>query len=502
MPPTPCTYPQQAARHPWLALVVLMLPVTLVGIFNTILGFAIPSISRSITATGTQLLWVADIYSLVLAVLLVTAGVISDRVGRRKMLLIGSVGFGAIAIVASQVETVEMLILSLAGMGLFGAALMPSTMSLLRSVFTDRKQRQLAIAIWAAGFAGGTAIGPVVGGVLLESFSWGSVFLIAVPVLLLTVVFLPVFVPESRDPAPGRIDLLSVGLSIASLLPLVLAIKGLASGTAPWILLIYAALFVGSGYAFIHRQLRLDTPMLDLRLFKIPAFAGAVFINFQGTFGLAAFLYIASQYLQLLNGMSPIQGALSLLPGAIAMIVAGLAIVKVVQRVRVRNAVVGSLLVSVAGFALATVAVATSQPPLFIAAYLLIGAGIGASETLSNDLVLDTAPAEQAGAAAAISETAVEFGTVMGTALLGSLAYVIYRNQFTLPADAPNVAGAEESLGAALNGAANLQEPWQAIVTSAAETAFSPAILAVMGALIVVSALSTTIAARSLRGVR
>src|SRR5690349_7917214 len=224
----PETHQGRAGAREWLALAVLMLPVLLVAVDATVLSFALPSISLALSPSGTQLLWMIDIYSLVLAGLLVSMGSLADRVGRRRLLLIGSVGFAAVSVIAAYAPTASALIAARAALGFFGAMLMPSTLSLLRNIFVDRQQRRLAVAIWAAGFSGGAALGPIVGGFLLEHYWWGSAFLMAVPVLVLLLILAPIFVPESKDPTPGPVDVVSIGLSLVAMTPIVYAIKSIA----------------------------------------------------------------------------------------------------------------------------------------------------------------------------------------------------------------------------------------------------------------------------------
>ncbi|MFP5251622.1 MAG: MFS transporter, partial [Actinomycetes bacterium] len=220
--------PRAGARE-WVALAVLMLPVLLVSIDNTVLAFALPQISLALEPDAAQQLWMVDAYALVLAGLLVAMGSLGDRFGRRRMLLIGATGFAVVSVLAGFAPTASALIAARAALGLFGAMLMPSTLSLLRSTFPHRDQRRLAIAVWAAGFSAGSALGPIVGGALLEHFAWGSVFLIAVPVLIPLLIGAPLLVPESRDPNPGRIDAISILLSMAAMITVVYAIKSLAT---------------------------------------------------------------------------------------------------------------------------------------------------------------------------------------------------------------------------------------------------------------------------------
>ena len=257
----------------WAALVVLMLPVLLVSVDNTVLSFALPDIARDLAPTSAQQLWIIDAYPLVLAGLLVTMGTLGDRFGRRRMLLIGATGFAAVSALAAFAPTAAWLIAARAGMGVFGAMLMPSTLSLLRSIFTDRDQRRLAIAVWASMFSAGSALGPIVGGILLEHFAWGAVFLMAVPVLVPLLVLAPILLPESRDPHPGRIDPVSIALSMGTMVPIVFAIKEAAvHGFGPAVVAL-ALLGLGIGVLFVRRQLRLETPMLDMRLFARGTFS-------------------------------------------------------------------------------------------------------------------------------------------------------------------------------------------------------------------------------------
>src|SRR6478609_1389946 len=286
--------PRPGAARRWLALAVLMLPVLLVSIDNTVLSFALPQISEALRPSGTQLLWIIDIYPLVLAGLLVPMGSFADRVGRRRLLLAGAVGFAAVSVVAAYAPTAEALVATRAGLGFFGAMLMPSTLSILRNVFTDREERRLAIAIWAAGFAAGSALGPIVGGFLLEHFWWGSVFLLAVPVLVLLLVLAPLFVPESRDANPGRVDVLSIALSMATMAPIVLGIKTLAKSGPSALAVGALVLGVAAGWAFVRRQLGRPDPMIDVRLFRRGEFSGAVVINLLSVFSLVGFLFFVS----------------------------------------------------------------------------------------------------------------------------------------------------------------------------------------------------------------
>jgi len=451
-----------------------MLPVLLVSIDNTVLSFALPQISEALRPSGTQLLWIIDIYPLVLAGLLVPMGSFADRVGRRRLLLAGAVGFAAVSVVAAYAPTAEALVATRAGLGFFGAMLMPSTLSLLRNVFTDREERRLAIAIWAAGFAAGSALGPIVGGFLLEHFWWGSVFLLAVPVLVLLLVLAPFFVPESRDPAPGRVDVWSILLVMAAMTPVVYGIKTLAKSGPSALALGSVALGLLAGALFVRRQLRRPDPMLDVRLFARGTFSGAVLVNLLSVFSLVGFLFFVSQDVQLVLGLSPMQAGVALLPGLVVMVVAGLGVVKVVRRVRPARVVAVALLFSAAGYAVVAAGAGESTLALLVVAFVVLSFGVGAAETVSNDLIVSSVPAEKAGAASAISETAYEVGAVLGTAVLGSILTASYHANVVVPAGVPaaDAVAAAETLGGATQVAGTLPAGQAQALLDSAHAAF------------------------------
>ncbi|MFD4292004.1 MFS transporter [Rhodococcus sp. NPDC058505] len=468
-----------AGRRGWIALAVLMLPVLLVSVDNTVLSFALPSISTSLGPTGAQQLWIIDIYPMVLAGLLVAMGSMGDRFGRRRLLLIGATGFAAVSVFAAYAPTPEMLIASRAILGFFGAMLMPSTLSLIRNIFHDPAQRRLAIAIWASCFAAGAALGPIVGGFLLEHFWWGSVFLLAVPVLIPLLVLAPIFVPESKDPNPGPVDPISIGLSLLALAPIVYAIKNLAHGGDLTATLVPAAVGLVATLGFVRRQLRRAQPMLDMRLFTSATFSGAVAVNLLSVFSLVGFMYFVSQHLQLVLGRSPMQAGVALLPGLAVMVVAGLAVVPLVRRVRPWLVVVVALLFSSLGYLTVLLFVSPTAVAPVLIAFALLGAGIGAAETISNDLIVAGAPAEKAGAASAVSETAYEIGAVLGTAVLGSILMASYRSHLTLPAglDEQAAARAAETLGGAHGVAADLPAGQGSALLESAHAAFDAGVV-------------------------
>ncbi|MDN5855199.1 MAG: MFS transporter, partial [Actinomycetia bacterium] len=459
----------RAGVREWAALVVLMLPVLLVSVDNTVLSFAIPAISTELEPSANQLLWIVDIYPLMLAGLLVAMGSLGDRVGRRKLLVIGAIGFGVVKVVAAYSSSPEMLIFSRALLGIFGATLMPSTLSLLRNIFTDRAQRRLAIAVWASAFAGGAALGPVMGGWLLEHFWWGSVFLITVPVVIALIPAVLLLVPESKDPAPGRVDPVSIALSLATMLPVVYAIKMFAEGG--WSYGVLSAITVGiaAGVTFVRRQLASPTPMLDVRLFANPVFSGAVMSNLLSILGFAGFLFFVAQFLQLVIGLSPMEAGTVLVPGLVASIIAGLVAVRLVRMVRPHVLIGGSFALSAAGYAIAAFVGDVPTVLSICVAFVAVGVGIGLAETLTNDIIIATAPAEKSGAASAISETAYEVGSVLGTAVLGSVLMSTYRSDMSVPAAVPHDDAhlAMETLGGAVEVSNRLGSVGESLLQSA-----------------------------------
>lgn len=482
----------RAGARAWFALAVLMLPVLLVSVDNTVLSFALPEIAIALAPSGAEQLWIIDAYPLVLAGLLVTMGTLGDRFGRRKMLLFGATGFAAVSVLAAFAPTAGLLIAARALLGFFGAMLMPSTLSLLRSIFLNRDQRRMAIAVWASAFSAGSALGPIVGGFLLEHFAWGSVFLIAVPVLIPLLIGAPVLVPESRDPAPGRIDPFSILLSMATMIPVVYAIKSFA---VDGFTVGAVALAIGGivmGVLFVRRQLRAPNPMLDMALFRRGSFSGAILVNLLSVVALVGFLYFVPQHLQLVLGLSPMVAGLALVPGMAAVIIAGLTVVPISRRVAPHVVVPSALVFTVIGYLLVAFTAAGHGPLPLIIAFVVLGIGIGAAETISNELILSSAPAAKAGAASAVSETAYELGAVLGTAVLGGIITAFYRGALVIPDGVPAEAAhaARETLAGAFTIAQELTAPIGTALWDAAASAFESGVTvtSVIGAVLVVAA--------------
>ncbi|MFD8273984.1 MFS transporter [Streptomyces flaveolus] len=461
----------EAVKRPgrWLALSVLVLAVLLVAVDATVLGLATPYISEDLAPSGTQLLWIGDVYSFVIAGLLVSMGSLGDRIGRKRILLIGATAFGLISVLNAYASTPELMIVARALLGVAGATLMPATLALIRNLFHDPRERSLAVGIWGATASAGTAVGPIVGGFLLEHFWWGSVFLINLPVMVVLVLVGIKLLPESRNPNPGPWDLASVVLSLVGMVGVVYAVKEAAAHGFGWATLAAGLLGAAALYGFVRRQLTMPVPLLDMRLFRSRGFSGAVLADLLTILGLSGLVFFLSQYLQLVQGRPPFQAGLAELPAAIGAVVAGLIAGRVARRFSVRAVVSGGL--AAVGLALAALTVIGQHTgyPLLGTALLVVGVGAGFSFTVTADVILSSVPKEQAGSASAVSETAYELGAALGIALLGSIVTGVYRD-FTGPAGTP--AAAHESLGGAVQAASELPADTAGALLDAARQSF------------------------------
>ncbi|WP_369256808.1 MFS transporter [Streptomyces sp. R35] len=453
----------------WLALSVLALAVLLVAVDATVLGLATPYISEDLKPSGTQLLWIGDVYSFVIAGLLVSMGSLGDRIGRKKLLLVGATAFGLISVLNAYATTPELMILARALLGVAGATLMPATLALIRNLFHDPRERSFAIGIWGATASAGTAVGPVAGGFLLEHFWWGSVFLINLPVMVVLVLVGSRLLPESKNPNPGPWDLTSVALSLVGVIGVVYAVKEAAAHGLSWEPTAAGLLGAAALYWFVRRQLTLPAPLLDVRLFRNRGFSGAVLADLFTVLGMSGLVFFLSQYLQLVQGRGPFEAGLAEVPAAVGAVAAGLVAGSVARRFSVRAVVTGGL--AAVGLALGALTLLSQSTgyPLLGAALLFVGIGAGFSFTVTADVILSSVPKEQAGAASAVSETAYELGAALGIALLGSIVTGVYAG-FTGPAGTP--AEAHESLGGAVEAAKGLPAHTSEPMLSAARESF------------------------------
>lgn len=468
--------PQLAGRKEWIGLAVIALPCILYSMDLTVLNLAIPALSADLKPTSTQLLWIMDIYGFLVAGLLITMGTLGDRIGRRKLLLIGAAAFGLASVFAAFANTAGMLIMARALLGIAGATLAPSTLSLIRNMFHDDRQRTKAIGIWIASYSAGGAIGPVVGGFMLEYFWWGSVFLVGVPVMILLLFLGPMLLPEFKDPNSGRLDLASTVLSLGAVLSIIYGLKQIAAGETDWmtILSIFSGIILS--VFFIRRQQKLTHPMIDLQLFCDKIFSSALLIYGLGGFFMFGSFFFTSQYLQLVLGLSAMQAGLWLLPTSFAFIAGSLLVPKFVKNSKPAFVMAAGLVIGALGFALLSAVGVDSGLNTMVIAGIIYCFGLAPVFTLTTDYIIGSAPPEKAGMASAISETGAEFGAATGIAILGSICTAIYRTKISsglpsgIPADTAKIA--RDTLGGAMAEAAKLPAELSVPVMNAAKEAF------------------------------
>ncbi|GGM64161.1 MFS transporter [Micromonospora sonchi] len=450
-----------AGRREWIGLAVLALPALLASLELTVTHLALPTIGTDLTASSTQLLWIVDVYAFLLAGSLITMGVWGDRIGRRRLLLIGAAGYGVASIGAAYAPTVELLIGARAVMGVAGSTLMPATLSLVTAMFRQPRQRAVAIGIVVASVSGGTAIGPLIGGWLLERFWWGSVFLLGVPMMMLLLVVGPRLLPERRDPAAGRLDIVSALLSLAAVLPVVHGLKRIAAEGAHVTSLAAVAVGLACAVVFGWRQRGKADPFIDLRLFVNREFSVAAATLAVGIFVLWGSNYAVAQYLQLVHGLSPLAAGMWTAPSAAGVIVGSTLAPRIARTVRPALVTAVGLAVAAVGYGVLT-QVEVGGLATLVAGTIVVSAGLGPMMALATDMVVGAAPAQRAGAAAAISSTAPQLGGAFGIAILGSVITAVYRQDMAVdvPAGVPDVAAAaaRDNLNAAMVASGRLSE--------------------------------------------
>ncbi|MBA2446775.1 MAG: MFS transporter [Chloroflexi bacterium] len=496
----------RAGRREWIGLAVLALPCLLYSMDLTVLNLAVPSLTADLEPSSSQLLWIVDIYGFLVAGSLITMGTLGDRIGRRRLLLIGAATFGMASVLAAFSTSAEMLIATRALLGVAGATLAPSTLSLIRNMFLDPGQRTTAIGMWATSYSVGAAIGPLLGGVMLEHFWWGSVFLVGVPVMLLLLALGPSLLPEFRDPKAGRLDLVSAALSLAAVLAVIYGLKRIAEDGLGWLAALSILAGIAAGAAFVRRQQGLADPLIDLRLFRAPTFNASLATNALAIFvAFGPFVFIA-QYLQLVLGLSPLQAGLWTLPSSGGFIVGSMLAPILVRRARAAYVIAAGLVLAAVGLMVLTQADGTSGLAILVAGSVVLALGISPAVTLSTDLIISAAPPERAGAAAALSETSAELGGALGIAILGSIGTAVYcaRVGDAVPAGVPpEVAeAARATLGGAVAAAEQLPTQLGAALLGVAREAFvqSFEVTAAISAGIVIAA--AVVAAVLLRHVR
>ncbi|MDT0445381.1 MFS transporter [Streptomyces johnsoniae] len=479
----PATAVPRAGRREWAGLAVLGLPTLLLSLDLSVLHLAAPHLSADLGPSTSQLLWILDIYGFMIAGFLVTMGTLGDRIGRRRLLLIGATAFGAASVLAAYATSPAMLIAARAVLGIAGATLMPSTLALIRNMFQDARQRATAVGVWMTCFLAGSALGPVLGGVLLEWFWWGSVFLAGVPVMVILLISAPLLLPEYRDREAGRLDLFSVLLSMGAMMPVIYGLKKLAEDgvRAGHLLAVAVGLLVG--LLFVHRQRRLAAPLLDLRLFRNPVFGGTLAFTSLTVFASGGMLMFLVQYLQMVEDKSPLEAGIWMLPATAVMIVATLLVPAMARRTAPVRLVAGGMAVAALGYLLATRTGGDHAAVIVVTGLAFAYLGAAPMMVLGTDMILSSAPQEKAGSASSLSETSGELGMAMGIAVLGSVGTAVYRREIDnglpdgLPADSADAAA--DSLPNALSVAGQLPDGVGALVSEAARAAFTSGVTTV-----------------------
>ncbi|WP_434590479.1 MFS transporter [Streptomyces sp. A5-4] len=482
----------------WIVLAILSGSLLLIAMDTTILNVAFPSLVSDLGPGSVEQLWIIDVYALVLSGLLVTAGALGDRTGRKRMLLLGFGIFALASLLAVFSTEAWHVIVARALLGVGGAAIMPSTLSILRDVFTDARERAFAYAVWAAVLGGGMALGPVVGGLLVQDFGWHSAFLLNLPVAALAIALGAQFLPESRSPRAGRWDWWGVGQSIVGMLALAGGIKQLGksgfSAPLPWLLLALAAV---SLTVFVRRQLRLDNPLLQVRLFANRSFTIAAAAIFLGMVGMGAVLFLVTQWFQYGQGYTPFEAGVRLLPAPLGLIVTSMVTPSLMQRFPIRHILGTGLVVMAAGLALPWVVQRSAEIgyPAIAAALAVLGLGVGLATTVASVTLMAATPAHDVGGAAAIEETCYELGAALGVAILGSLATALYRaNLPALSVDGPALGAVRDSVGEAAHVAQGIGgdagRTLLDAVSAAYTTAITPAFL--VGAVLALGAAAMT----------
>jgi DHA2 family multidrug resistance protein-like MFS transporter len=416
-----------ASRRTWFGLAVLCLPTFLVAMDFSVLYLAVPRLTADLAPSGVQQLWIVDIYGFLIAGFLVTMGRLGDRIGRRRLLLIGGAVFGVASVAAAFATGPEWLIASRALLGVAGAAVTPSVLSLVTGMFADERQRSRAIAVYLTCFMGGTTLGPLVGGVLLEYFWWGWVFLVSVPGIVLLLVLGPALLPDQKSPHAGALDLISVVLSLAAILPFVYGLKGLARSGWDWFPAIALAFGLAIGVVFVHRQRRLADPLVNLRLFRNRTFSSALVLSFVTALVGAATMLLVTLYLQNVTGLTPLAAGLLLVVPNVIMIGGNLGTPAVAERIRPAYLIAGGLVVAGIGYLAVALTDARSGPERIFIAMCVVMVGTAPLAAMCNHLAMGTVPAEEAGSGASVFQTTVELALGLGIATLATLGTVVYR---------------------------------------------------------------------------
>ncbi|MBY3184268.1 MFS transporter [Rhizobium laguerreae] len=466
-----------AGRREWIGVCVLSIACLIYSMDLSILFLAIPAIVADLDPSAAELLWINDIYGFMVAGFLVTMGTLGDRIGRRRVLLIGAAAFGVASALAAFSTTAQQLIVSRAFLGIAGATIAPSTLSLIVNLFTNEAERNRAIGIWGTAFALGGLIGPLLGGFLLQYFHWGAVFLINIPVMFILLIAAPILLPEYKSEDGARLDLLSVLLSLATVLPIIYGFKHVAADgfDIRHLLPIGGGLVVG--WLFLRRQKTLPDPLIDLKLFALPAFTASLLVNLAGMFFVFGVFLYQNLFLQFVLGLTPLEAALWSVPSSIVFTVMSLQAYRFTNHFGPVRTVLLGLVINSAGMLLMSVAAYCESLFGVLGATMVIAVGFVPVVLTTTGLIVGSAPPENSGSASAISETSAEFGGALGIALLGSLGTLIYRMLMAgvnvAGLDAAERAAVKTTIGGAVETARALQDSAVPAWLEAARQSFS-----------------------------
>lgn len=465
-----------AGRRQWVGLAVLGLPTFLVSMDFSVLYLAVPHLTADLAPSGIQQLWIVDIYGFLIAGFLVTMGTLGDRIGRKKLLLIGGAVFGIPSVAAAFSTSPTMLVASRALLGVAGAAVMPSVLALVTSMFTDQKQRSRALAIYLTCFMGGLTLGPLFGGVLLEHFWWGSVFLVGVPGIVLLLVFGPSLLPDQEAPEAGKLDPVSVAMSLLTILPFVYGLKELARNGWEWFPAVALVFGIAVGVVFVQRQRQLEHPLLDLRMFGNRTFSSALTLMFVTSVVGTGTLLLVTLYLQNVTDLTPLAAGLLLVVPNVLMIIGLLSSPPLANHIRTVYLIAGGLFVAGVGYLIFTLADSTSGPEMIVIAMCVVMLGTGPLAAFCNHLAMGAVPPDKAGSGASIVQTTNEFGLGLGIATLATLGTAVYRSNLegalgNMPPDAADAA--RESIDRAVTAAGQLPAEQSGNLLAAAREAFT-----------------------------
>jgi EmrB/QacA subfamily drug resistance transporter len=432
-------------RQRWIAFIFMGVSMLIISLDNTVLNLALPSIAKDLGSSGTQLQWIVDAYVLAIAGMLLTIGYLGDRLGRKPALIVGLIIFGIFSLGAALSGSNNMLIAMRALMGIGAATIMPATLSILTATFREPKERAVAIALWAAVFSLGMGIGPLVGGYLLENFHWSSVFYINIPVVVVGIIGGAIFIENSKTAHPRKLDVPGALLSIAGLFALVYAIiqAGQDGWTATHVLWAFGATIVLLG-SFIIWEMKYSNAMLPLKFFKNMSFSGANIVLMMVHFGMVGSFFFLGQFLQSVQGYTPLQAGVRLLPMALVSFIAAAASAWVARVLGTKFTVAIGIAIAAVGFYyFATIAAVDVSYPKFMLAMCITALGIGLTMSPATNSIMGSVPVDQSGIASAMNSTTRQIGGALGVAVLGTVlnsTYISHVNTVSWPAALPSSA--------------------------------------------------------------